>query len=48
MKLEMGRSVTAEALHLIVAEASKSGVIEESERAIISERCAACRPAGAQ
>jgi putative hemolysin len=28
--------VTAEELHLIVAEASKSGVIEESERAIIS------------
>lgn len=28
--------VTAEELHLIVAEATKSGVIEESERAIIS------------
>lgn len=28
--------VTAEELHMIVAEASKSGVIEESERAIIS------------
>jgi putative hemolysin len=28
--------VTAEELHLIVAEASKSGLIEESERAIIS------------
>jgi putative hemolysin len=28
--------VTAEELHLIVAEASKSGIIEESERAIIS------------
>nr|MBA4770737.1 HlyC/CorC family transporter [Sphingobium sp.] len=28
--------VTAEELHLIVAEASRSGVIEESERAIIS------------
>ncbi|MCC2601514.1 hemolysin family protein [Sphingopyxis yananensis] len=28
--------VTAEELHLIVAEASKSGVIEENERAIIS------------
>jgi putative hemolysin len=28
--------VTAEELHLVVAEASKSGVIEESERAIIS------------
>src|SRR3546814_14108185 len=28
--------VTAEELHLIVAEASKSGVVEESERAIIS------------
>src|SRR3546814_14665360 len=28
--------VTAEELHLIVAEASKSGGIEESERAIIS------------
>ena len=28
--------VTAEELHLIVAEASKSGVIEEHERSIIS------------
>ena len=28
--------VTAEELHLVVAEASKSGVLEESERAIIS------------
>ncbi len=33
---ESDDQVTAEELHLIVAEASKSGVIEESERAIIS------------
>lgn len=33
---ESKQHVTAEELHLIVAEASKSGVIEESERAIIS------------
>lgn len=33
---ESENHVTAEELHLIVAEASKSGVIEESERAIIS------------
>ena len=33
---ENDAQVTAEELHLIVAEASKSGVIEESERAIIS------------
>ena len=33
---ENDSQVTAEELHLIVAEASKSGVIEESERAIIS------------
>lgn len=33
---ETENHVTAEELHLIVAEASKSGVIEESERAIIS------------
>jgi len=33
---ESDQHVTAEELHLIVAEASKSGVIEESERAIIS------------
>jgi putative hemolysin len=33
---EKDSHVTAEELHLIVAEASKSGVIEESERAIIS------------
>ena len=33
---ESEQAVTAEELHLIVAEASKSGVIEESERAIIS------------
>jgi putative hemolysin len=33
---ESEHHVTAEELHLIVAEASKSGVIEESERAIIS------------
>jgi putative hemolysin len=36
MKRESEQHVTAEELHLIVAEASKSGVIEESERAIIS------------
>ncbi|ODU21105.1 MAG: DNA-binding protein [Sphingomonas sp. SCN 67-18] len=36
MKRESDSQVTAEELHLIVAEASKSGVIEESERAIIS------------
>lgn len=33
---ESEHHVTAEELHLIVAEASRSGVIEESERAIIS------------
>ncbi|NWK95054.1 DNA-binding protein [Sphingobium lactosutens] len=33
---ESEHHVTVEELHLIVAEASKSGVIEESERAIIS------------
>ena len=33
---ESENHVTAEELHLIVAEASRSGVIEESERAIIS------------
>ena len=36
LKRESEAHVTAEELHLIVAEASKSGVIEESERAIIS------------
>jgi len=36
MKRESEDQVTAEELHLIVAEASKVGVIEESERAIIS------------
>jgi putative hemolysin len=36
MNRESDDHVTAEELHLIVAEASKSGVIEESERAIIS------------
>jgi putative hemolysin len=36
LKRETEQHVTAEELHLIVAEASKSGVIEESERAIIS------------
>ena len=36
MKRENEQHVTAEELHLIVAEASRSGVIEESERAIIS------------
>jgi len=36
LKRESEEHVTAEELHLIVAEASKSGVIEESERAIIS------------
>jgi putative hemolysin len=36
MSRESDSHVTAEELHLIVAEASKSGVIEESERAIIS------------
>ena len=33
---ESDDKVTAEELHLVVAEASRSGVIEESERAIIS------------
>jgi putative hemolysin len=33
---ESETKVTAEELHLVVAEASRSGVIEESERAIIS------------
>lgn len=33
---ESASHVTAEELHLIVAEATKSGIIEESERAIIS------------
>lgn len=36
MKRESDRHVTAEELHLIVAEASKSGVLEEHERSIIS------------
>ncbi|EQB30515.1 hemolysin family protein [Sphingobium ummariense] len=36
LKRESESHVTAEELHLIVAEASRSGVIEESERAIIS------------
>jgi putative hemolysin len=36
LKRESDERVTAEELHLIVAEATKSGVIEESERAIIS------------
>lgn len=36
MNRESESQVTAEELHLIVAEASRSGVIEESERAIIS------------
>ncbi|TPG16625.1 HlyC/CorC family transporter [Sphingomonas koreensis] len=36
MKRESDRHVTAEELHLMVAEASKSGVIEEHERSIIS------------
>jgi putative hemolysin len=36
LKRESDSHVTAEELHLIVAEASKSGIIEESERAIIS------------
>jgi putative hemolysin len=36
MNRESESHVTAEELHLIVAEARKSGIIEESERAIIS------------
>ncbi|PTQ13559.1 DNA-binding protein [Sphingomonas oleivorans] len=36
LKRESEKHVTAEELHLIVAEASSAGVIEESERAIIS------------
>ena len=36
MNRESENHVTAEELHLIVAEASRSGIIEESERAIIS------------
>ncbi|MDX5986151.1 MAG: hemolysin family protein [Pseudomonadota bacterium] len=36
LKRESEEHVTAEELHLIVAEASKSGVIEEHERSIIS------------
>jgi len=36
LKREAETHVTAEELHLIVAEASSAGVIEESERAIIS------------
>ena len=36
MSRESEDQVTAEELHLIVAEASKSGVIEEHERSIIS------------
>jgi len=36
LSLESEDQVTAEELHLIVAEASKSGVIEEHERSIIS------------
>jgi len=33
---ESGKAVTAEELHLVVAEAQTAGVLEESERAIIS------------
>ncbi|SEN44099.1 putative hemolysin [Sphingomonas gellani] len=36
LKREAEEQVTAEELHLVVAEASKSGVIEEHERSIIS------------
>src|SRR4030095_225229 len=36
MKREAENVVTAEELHLVVAEAHHAGVIEESERAIIS------------
>ncbi|WP_299323943.1 hemolysin family protein [Parasphingopyxis sp.] len=36
MTRESRQRVTAEELHMLVAEATKSGVIEESERAIIS------------
>lgn len=36
MKRESGDHVTAEDLHLVVAEAATAGVLEESERAIIS------------
>ncbi|WP_457350696.1 hemolysin family protein [Sphingomonas sp. UYP23] len=36
LKRESEEHVTAEELHLIVAEASKSGIIEEHERSIIS------------
>jgi putative hemolysin len=36
MTRESERNVTAEELHLIVAEASRSGVLEEHERSIIS------------
>lgn len=36
LQRETSQHVTAEELHLIFAEASKSGVIEENERAIIS------------
>jgi putative hemolysin len=36
MSRDSDRDVTAEELHLIVAEASKSGVLEEHERSIIS------------
>ena len=36
LERESESKVTAEELHLVVAEASKSGVIEENERAIIS------------
>ena len=44
---ESANHVTAEELHLIVAEASNAGVIEESERARRSaRRCSPCRTAG--
>jgi putative hemolysin len=36
LKRESGSKVTAEELHLVVAEAHHAGVLEESERAIIS------------
>ena len=36
MKRENEQSVTAEELHIVVAEAQSAGVLEESERAIIS------------
>ena len=45
---ESKNQVTAEELHLVVAEAQTAGVLEEDERAMISGHRPARRPAGAR